>query len=95
MAAVVTARVAVERVLKAIAFSHPKSRRLRKKSGLMHVTLFLAQVGAVSRQAFNAIRRFSGKANEVAHGGPVTRWSARGIIDRGAKVVVMIAGGAP
>jgi len=92
VAAVVTARVAIERILREMALAHPEWNPGR--AGISDYSQFLWRVSAVSRDTVNRISGFTKKANSVTHGGPIGRTRAWQIIRRAAAIATVLEGGA-
>jgi hypothetical protein len=92
VAAVVTARVAIERLLRELAFAHPEWNP--GKSGLGGYLMFLHRVGAVPSHTLDKANAFAKKANSITHGAPVGRAQAWRIIRRAASVAALLEGGA-
>jgi hypothetical protein len=92
VAAVITARVAVERSLRQLSFTHPDWRH--GDAGIRCYLSFLLKVGIMDRHTSDQIEAFSKKANSVCHGAFVNRLRAWIIIQHAARVTAMLKGGA-
>jgi hypothetical protein len=93
-AAVATARAALERRLKEIAFARAEWTRPKGNPGLSALTRFLFSLGCFNVRTKCLIDSFAVKANSACHGNPVSRRSARNIIWRAAQVMAMLEGSA-
>lgn len=91
-AAVATARAALERRLKEIAYALPGEERPKGNPGLGGLTRFLFSAGCFNVRTRVLMDSFAVKANSVVHGGHTTRRSARALIWRAAQVMTMLEG---
>ena len=93
-AAVATARAAVERRLREIAYARPDWKRPERNLGLGGLSRILFALGAFDGRTRRQIDDFADKANGGCHGSAVSKRTARGIIFRAAQVLSMLEGGA-
>ncbi len=91
-AAVVLARIAVEKRFRAMARSNPKWRG--KASTLDCTIRFCYLKGEISQCCYILARNFKKQANNVVHGNPIDRARAWLLIRRAASILSMVEGGA-
>ena len=93
-AAVATARAAVERRLREMAYARPEWVRPKGSHGVSATARFLFSLGCFNVRTKCLIDSFADKANRVVHGGVTNRRSARALIWRAAQVCSLLEGGA-
>jgi hypothetical protein len=93
VAAVTTARVAVECALKEVAAADPEWRA-KSKAGLHQIACFLRKQGKLPTRLFKLLGTFGKQANKIAHGYKASRLYARHIIGKAVRIVAAVKGGA-
>jgi hypothetical protein len=92
VAAVATARVAIERILREKSFDHPKWKG--SGAGIHCYALFLACHKVITRAAFYLVESFAKRANSVIHGVHTNRSQAHRLIKHAAAAAALLEGGA-
>jgi hypothetical protein len=92
VAAVVIARVAIERLLRTLVIAQPTWRSSHRQYGISVYVSFLIASGVVERRFTRPIELFARKANAIIHGSPVTQMRACLLLRSAAKAIAMLEG---
>lgn len=89
MAAVMTMRVAVERMLKRVALQSPEWRSVRRP-GVERLAYFLQSIEVIDETQKRDLESFAGQCGAVAHGANCDLRKATRLVDRGESLRSML-----